>query len=256
MEHKNNVLLSKCENCGGPLQRIDSTHYQCEYCHSDVFVAASDAEKAAQAQAEAPSAPPPPRKKRPRASLTTQRLTLGALLTAMVIVLQLLGSFIRLGPFSISLVLVPIVIGAATCGPIVASWLGFVFGMAVLLSGDAAAFLSIHAPGTILVVLLKGTLCALAAALAYKLAERLNRYVAVIISAIVCPLVNTGVFLVGCRLFFWDTIAAWGAAAGFENTVAYAFLGLVGANFLFEMGFNLLLSPVIVRLLNIKKKAA
>lgn len=40
----------------------------------------------------------------------TQKLTLLALLTAIVVVLQLLGSFIRFGGFSISLVLVPIVL--------------------------------------------------------------------------------------------------------------------------------------------------
>ena len=42
-----------------------------------------------------------------------RKLTLLALFTAIVIVLQLLGSFIRFGPFSISLVLEPIVIGSA-----------------------------------------------------------------------------------------------------------------------------------------------
>jgi O-antigen/teichoic acid export membrane protein len=91
-----------------------------------------------------------------------------------------------------------------------------------------------------------------AAALVYKLLEKFNLYVAVIVAAIVCPLVNTGIFLVGCRLFFWETIAEWGSGAGFANPAAYAILGLVGANFLFEMAFNLFLSPIIVRLLKIK----
>lgn len=186
----------------------------------------------------------------------TRKLVLGGLLTALVIVLQLLGAFIRFGPFSISLVLVPIVIGAATCGPLVASFLGLAFGATVLLSGDAAAFLAIHAPGTILTVLAKGLLCGAAAALVYLLLRRVNRYVAVIGAAVICPVVNTGIFLIGCRLFFWETVAAWGAAAGFANAAAYAFLGLAGGNFLFELGFNLLLSPVIVRLLDIRKKAA
>ena len=185
-------------------------------------------------------------------ALTTKQMTLGGLLTAMVVVLQLLGSFIRLGPFSISLVLVPIVIGAATCGPLVASWLGLSFGMTVLFSGDAAAFLAIHELGTIATVLLKGILCGLVTALVYKLLEQFNLYVAVLTAAVVCPIVNTGIFLIGCRLFFWETISAWGSGAGFENPAAYALLGLVGANFLFEMVFNLLLSPVIVRLLKIK----
>ena len=201
----------------------------------------------------------PPRKKaqwRSSGKISVRTLTLGALLTAMVIVLQLLGSFVRFGPFSISLVLIPIVIGAATCGPLIATWLGFTFGLAVLLSGDAAVFLGIHAPGTVLVVLLKGTLAALAAAWCYRLAERFNRYFAVVLAAIVCPVVNTGVFLTGCRIFFWETVSAWGPGAGFSNPVAYAILGLVGANFLFELGFNLVLSPVVVRLINIKAKHA
>lgn len=72
--------------------------------------------------------------------ISTQTLALGAMLTALVIVLQLLGSFIRFGMFSISLVLIPIVVGAAMCGPAISAWLGLVFGIAVLLSGDAAAF--------------------------------------------------------------------------------------------------------------------
>ena len=46
-------------------------------------------------------------------STPLQRLTLGAILTALVVVLQLLGQFIHFGVFSISLVLIPIVVGAA-----------------------------------------------------------------------------------------------------------------------------------------------
>ena len=184
--------------------------------------------------------------------ISTKQMTLGALLTAMVVVLQLLGSFIRFGTFSVSLVLVPLVIGAATCGPIIAAWLGLSFGVTVLMSGDAALFLSIHAPGTILTVLLKGILCAFAAAVVYKLLERINLYVAVVVAAVVCPVINTGVFLIGCRLFFWETITEWGNGAGFANPAVYALLGLIGANFLFEVAFNLLLSPIIVRLLKIK----
>ena len=78
--------------------------------------------------------------------MSTKNLVLGAILTALVILLQFMGSFIKLGPFSISLVLIPIVIGAATCGTGVGAWLGFVFGIVVLISGDAAAFLAVNVP--------------------------------------------------------------------------------------------------------------
>ena len=184
----------------------------------------------------------------------TESLVLGAILTAIVIVLQLLGGFIKFGPISISLVLIPIVICAAKCGIKIGTWLGFVFGAVVLLSGGAAAFFAVNVFGTVLTVLLKGAACGFAAGLTYKLLEKYNKYAAVVAAAVVCPVVNTGVFLIGCLLFFLDTIKAWGAGLGFTNTVSYMFLVLVGGNFLFELATNMILSPVILRILNFKEK--
>ena len=184
----------------------------------------------------------------------TQVLVLGAILTALVVILQFMGSFIRFGPFAISLVLIPIVIGAATCGVKIGTWLGFIFGVVVLISGVASACLAVNVFGTIVTVLLIGAACGVAAGLIYKLLEKYNRYLAVIAAAVVCPIVNTGVFLLGCVIFFMDTVAEWGAALGFGGTLEYMFLGLVGGNFLFELASNIILSPVIVRVLNIKNK--
>lgn len=186
--------------------------------------------------------------------MSTETLALGAILTALVVVLQIMGSFIHLGMFSVSLVLIPIVIGAATCGAGMGAWLGFAFGVAVLLSGDAAAFLAVDVFGTIVTVLLKGVACGLAAGLVYKLFERFNRYAAVVVSAIVCPVVNTGIFLLGGLLFFFDTLKEWGVSLGFDNVAVYMFVGLVGGNFIFELIFNIVLSPIVVRLLNMRKK--
>ena len=176
------------------------------------------------------------------------------LFTAIVVVLQFVGSTIRFGVFSISLVLIPVVVGAALYSWKAGGILGFAFGMAVLLSGDATAFLEINPGATILVVLLKGTLCGLVAGGIYGLVSRWNQVVAVIAAALVCPIVNTGVFLLGCQLFFLPTITQWGQAAGFDNVGAYMILGLVGVNFLIEMGVNVVLSPVIVRLIRLGKK--
>ena len=84
-----------------------------------------------------------------------QRLTLLALMTALVIVLQLLV-VIKLGAFNISVVMMPIVVGAALLGPSAGAWLGFVFGVTVLLSGDAALFMSYSVIGTVITVIVKG----------------------------------------------------------------------------------------------------
>lgn len=184
----------------------------------------------------------------------TETMVLAALMTALVVILQFMGSFIRLGPFQCSLVLMPIVVGAAMCGKKVSAWLGFVFGMVVLLNGDAAAFLTVNAIGTVITVLAKGTLCGLCAGLVYDLLKNKNKYLAVLGAAIVCPIVNTGVFLIGCFVFFFETISSWGLAMGFENALQYMFLGLVGGNFLFELLTNIVLCPAIVRVLNLRKK--
>ena len=192
--------------------------------------------------------------KKTNTKMSTQTMVLGAVLTALVVILQLMGGFIRLGMFQISLVLLPIVIGAATCGIGVGAWLGFVFGMVVLLNGDAAPFLAVSVPGTIITVLAKGIACGLPAGIVYKALEKLSRYAAGIAAAIVCPIVNTGVFLLGCLVFFMNTIREWGVAEGYTNVVGYMFLGLVGGNFLVELASNIILSPAIVKLLNIRKK--
>lgn len=177
------------------------------------------------------------------------------LFTAIVIVLQMLGSFIHFGTFSISLVLIPIVIGASLYGRKAGAWLGFVFGMVVLLSGDAAPFLAVNFIGTIVTVLVKGSLAGFCAGVVYKALEKKNPTLAVAAAAVTAPVVNTGIFLIGCLIFFLDTVAAWGEAAGFPNVGTYMIVGFVGLNFLFELLFNLVLSPVIVRLISIGKKA-
>lgn len=184
-----------------------------------------------------------------RKSLET--LVLAAILTALVVVLQAFAP--RFGPFAGALVLVPIVVGAATGGTKVSTWLGFVFSVVVLFT-DTAAFMAISPAGTIITVLLKGTLCGFVSGLVYKLLEKKNRYLAVLIAAIACPVVNTGVFLLGCFAFFFEAIKEWGISYGFTSAVKYMLFGMVGTNFMFELGTNIVLCPAIVRILSLKPK--
>ena len=186
----------------------------------------------------------------------TRKLVLSAIMTAIVVILQVMAVLTRavLPAFSINLVLIPIVIGAAIGGVGIGGWLGFISGVAVLISGDATAFLAINIPGTIITVLLKGLLSGVAAAFVYKLLENKNRYVAVLTAAVVCPVVNTGVFVLGCYTFFMETIRAWGAGLGYDNAFAYIILGMIGINFIIELVLNIILSPTVVKLIDIKKK--
>ena len=189
-----------------------------------------------------------------RTSKNIRTITYLAMLTAIVIVLQLAGSFIKLGMFSVSLVLMPIVVGAAIGGPRFGAWLGGVFGLAVLFSGDAAAFLTIDPFGTVVTVMVKGVLAGLVAGFVFdaiaKKADKGNLFAA-IVAAISCPIVNTGIFLVGCLLFFMPTIEEWAAGLGYANAGQYMILGLVGGNFIFELVINMVLVPAIVALVKL-----
>lgn len=188
-------------------------------------------------------------------SQLTKKLVITAMLTALVVILQFVSMNLRFSMFSITLTLVPIVLGAALCGVSSGAWLGFIFGVVVLLTGDANAFLAVNAPGTIITVLVKGTFCGLLAGLVYKAFARFNKYIAVAAAALASPIANTGIFLIGCLVFFMPTITEWAASLGFGDDVGkYMIVGLVGINFLIELAINVVLTPVIVRLLNIRNK--
>ena len=127
------------------------------------------------------------------------------LLTAIVIVLQALAISVRFGVFNITFCLVPIIVGAALYGWKAGAWLGFVFGVVVLLT-DAGAFLAVNVPGTIATCILKGALAGAAAGIVYRAVAKKNEIVAVILAGIVSPVVNTGNFLIGTFIFFLDTV--------------------------------------------------
>lgn len=186
-----------------------------------------------------------------KTSIDIRKITYLALFTALVFLLQFISLFMRGPMFSLTFVLVPIVIAVALCGFPAGPWLGLVFGVAVLATGDANAFLAIHPLGTVITVLLKGVLAGTAAAAVYALLEKLNRYVAVAVAAITAPIVNSGVFFLGCLAFFMDYVESLTPAGG--NAVMFIITGFIGTNFIIEVGVNLILVPTIYRIIEIGK---
>ena len=183
--------------------------------------------------------------------MSTETLALGAILTALVVVLQFMGSFIHLGMFSISLVLIPIVIGAAMCGPLMGAWLGLCFGVVVIATGGANLFFAFSIVGTLVTVLAKGIFCGFSAGLVHNLLNKWNKTVAVVAASVICPVVNTGIFLLGSALFFLPHANAIADMLAMDVTGFELFLALAMANFALELLMNILLSPVVVRLLDI-----
>lgn len=165
-----------------------------------------------------------------------------ALLVALIVVLQFVGGMIPpVGGFTISLVLIPIVVGAAVYGPGAGAFLGGVFGVIVVIGcvngtdlGGAMVFQA-NPVLCVLVVMGKGILAGLCAGLVYRLLAKKSPFLAILCCAVVCPIVNTGVFVVCMLTFFRDVLAAW---AGGGDILSYVLTGLVLANFVPELIIN------------------
>ena len=180
---------------------------------------------------------------------------MSALMTTLVIVFQLLATYTTFfGPFSTAIGLIPIVIGACLCGPVIGAWLGFVFGIVVIATGGAALFFAFSIPGTIITVLVKGTACGFAAGLVYKIIQKKFKFLAAVVAALICPIVNTGIFLLGSLIFFMPYAKEIGAMVGIDKAGFGVFIALAFGNFLFEILMNAILSPVFIRIINIRNK--
>ncbi len=187
----------------------------------------------------------------------TYRLTALGILTAIIIVLQIFSTFVKFGPFSITLALIPIVIGAAMFGAGAGAYLGAVFGVVVLLmcvfGADVGGAMVWNASPLLcaLLVILKGTLAGFEAGVHYRALESSNKIVATVVAALVSPLVNTGIFILGMMIFFKDILAAW---AGGSDVLYYIIFVMTGVNFLVEVGTNIVLCPVVAKIMEAVKK--
>ena len=187
-----------------------------------------------------------------------KRMAAVALLMALVVVMQFVSGLIPpVGGFSISLVLIPVVLGSALYGPGVGALLGGTFGVIVFINcvtgADPGGAMVFQANPVLcfLVVMAKGMLAGLASGWVYRLLKCKNTYLAMLCAAIICPVINTGVFVACMLTFFKDVLSAW---AGGGDLLAYILTGLVVANFLPEMIINVVFSPAGQRIAHVVQK--
>lgn len=188
-----------------------------------------------------------------------------AMLAALVVVLQLLSALIPPigGMVSITLTLIPVVIGAILFDKKGGAILGFVFGLIVMINcitglDPGGNILWTTNPAiTALLCLIKGTLAGLVPATVYsaivgkKAVSDKKKLLTTMLSAMLAPIVNTSTFVIGMLLFFKDTLTIW---ANGKPIMLYILLGLAGINFLIEFIINLILTPAIIRIVDVIKK--
>ncbi len=177
-----------------------------------------------------------------------QRMVGIASLAAITAVLQVIANYITFGPVSITLALIPLVVGAILYGPWAGAGLGVLMGIVILTAPSTGAFLSINPFLTVLLCLLKTGAAGVVSGFIFKALYKKNLTVAVIMAAVFAPIVNTGIFALGCMAFFWKTLEAW---ANGSNAVGYLFLTMIGFNFIIEFAVNSILSPSMVYIVRV-----
>ena len=187
-----------------------------------------------------------------------QRLVGTAILVAVVIVLQAFASGIHFGPFTPTLALIPIIIGAILYGPATGALLGLIFGIIVVitvvsgLEPFSMIMFNQNPFFTVATCLVKGAAAGYFSGLLYK-ALSSRKYLSVAAAAVIAPVTNTGLFAIAMLTVFRNLLVE--SAAG-QNPFVFLLVAFIGVNFLFELAFDIVLTPVIIRILSAIKKTS
>ena len=187
-------------------------------------------------------------------SLKVKKLVGLATLTALVVGLQFLSNYVPFGSISITLALIPIAVGAVLYGPLAGLFLGAVMGaIAIVAPSTLSVFMPVNPGMTIVLCLLKTSIAGLVSGYLFKLfaffakkqkdvkKKKILFAAGIIVAALVVPVINTGLFIVGATIFFRDV---FGNFVGVINAV-------LTTNFLVEFLVSAVLSPALVTLVKV-----
>ena len=179
-------------------------------------------------------------------------VTTGAL-AAIEIVLYILGLILKVGLININLSLVPIAVGALLLGPWCGLFLGFINGIAAILSPDTMVyFMPQSVFGTILICLIKSMAAGFFSGLLFQaFKNRKLELFGMVLCSILIPIINTSIFTLGCFTFFRDWLFA---NAGEINPFLFLVTAVIGWNFVFEISISAIFSPAICKIVKIARR--
>ena len=187
-------------------------------------------------------------------SVKIKRMTGIAIFAGLVIALQLFSNYVSFGPVSITLALIPIVVGAIIYGPFAGFILGCVCGFIVFVGPvTIQLFWPYGILITLLVCVFKTGIAGAVSGLIYKYLNKQNNKVAVILASIIVPIVNTGLFAIAAYVLYYDLLTNLMGDTS-KNVVAYLLFTFIGYNFIIEFLVNSVLSPTILRLTKVARE--
>ena len=175
-----------------------------------------------------------------------------SVLAAIVVVLQLISNFIMPTNLPMTLALIPIVVGSIIYGPECGVILGAVMGGIVLTAPSTMLFFDHNPLATVLLCLGKTAIAGLSAGYIYKAFENKKRNTGIVLATISVPLINTLLFTVGAFLIFMPVLETQAQENGVD-IITLVFLGYIGLNFILEFTLNLILSPTVIRIVDMYK---
>ncbi len=180
---------------------------------------------------------------------SAKNVTTLAVLLALVIVLQAFGGYLKIGATPLSFVLVPIVLGGMLLGPWAGGFLGFCFGIVVMIQGFTGVdgftmiLLEEHPIAVVMLCIVKGSAAGILSGYVYLWIAKKNTLCAVFTASVVAPVVNTGLFILGSLLFLQDTLK--GNFVDGTTVIYFLIIGCAGINFLVELLIDLVCSPAL-----------
>lgn len=181
-----------------------------------------------------------------------------AMLTAIVLILAFtpLG-YIRTGGLEITLIVIPVAVGAVILGPVGGMVLGAVFGITSFIqcfgmSPFGAMLLSISPVKTFVTCVVTRMLMGFLTGLIYMGMKKVsrNKSLNTVITNLCCPFMNTLFFMTCIVVFFYNTeyIQGFVSALGATNPLLFV-LGFVGINGLVEALLCFVVGSAITRAL-------
>ena len=219
-----------------------------------------------------------------RNNQSVYKLVLTAIFIELTAFLQLFASSFTIGSVSFSLVLIPIVICGILAGPVGGTLCGLTFGIITMVGGltggdiFTATLMQSGLRGfitTTLICLVKATAAGLVSALVYKGVKKfINKtfdseyihvlpfvtlkskgihsdFLATICAAAAAPIVNTGLFILGCLTM---TGILQEAFVGGGSVIYFLVVICAGVNFIVEFLINLIFAPAIYQLIKAVSK--
>lgn len=184
------------------------------------------------------------------------------ILIALVIVLQLFASAIPMFGITLNFSLIPIAIAGILLGAFGGAIVGFACGLVVFISmavlgGEVFTATLFQAHPIILTIICIGktTFAGLVSGLIFKFISKKSVFVAVCVSAVILPIINTGIYMLGIVLMKDTTATFLGMAQSSAGVVFTTVFAIIWLNFVLEMAVNLIFIPMIHRVIRAIKKA-